>query len=136
MKRKAIFGLAVCFFLLLGSIAAREMKLTRDQADKSGKWVGLEKGVSYQGLSSKGEWPEVAVLRLSNDAYEEFRKNPATFVNKYTGKVFSKAVVDPSAAGVTLSAPQEPTGYWFIMMLHGHPSKTYFAAVPEPVEKP
>ena len=136
MKRKAILGLAVCFFLLLGTMAAREMKLTREVANQSGKWVGLGAGVSYQGLSSEREWPEVAVLRLSNDAYEEFRKSPAAFVNKYTGKVFSKAVVNPSEAGVTLSAPQEPNGYWFIMMLHGHPSKTYFAAVPEPVEKP
>jgi hypothetical protein len=136
MKRKAILGLAVCFFSLLGTITAREMKLISDQRDKGGKWVELRNGVSYQRLSSEAEWPEVAVLKLSNDAYEEFRKNPAAFVNKHTGKIFSKAVIDPSAAGVTLSAPQEPDGSWFILMDHGHPSRTYFAAVPEPVEKP
>jgi hypothetical protein len=134
MKRMAIFGLAVCSFLLLGTIVARETKLTSDQGDKSGKWVDLGKGVSYQRLSSDGEWPEVTVLRLSNDAYEEFRKNPAKFINNYTGKFFPKMVNDPSPAGVALAAPQEPNGFWFIIVPHGHPSTIYFGAVPEPVE--
>jgi hypothetical protein len=134
MKRIAIFGLAICFFLLLGTFVASEVKLTSDQGDKSGKWADLGKGVSYQRLSSEGEWPEVTVLRLSNTAYEEFRKNPAKFVNNYTGKFFPKLVNEPSAAGVALAAPQEPNGFWYILLPHGHPSTMYFAAVPEPVE--
>jgi len=136
MKRKAIFGLTGCFFLLLGTIVAREINSSSDQTDKAGKWMALAEGVSYQRLSSDEEWPEVVVLRLSNDAYENFRKNPAKFVNNYSGKLFSKRVNDPSPAGVTLQAPQEPNGHWFIIMNHGHPSRTYFAAVPEPEEKP
>jgi hypothetical protein len=134
MKRKSIFGLAVCFFLLLGTIAAQEMNSRNDRTDKSGKWVALGAGVSYQRLSSDGEWPEVAVLRLSNDAYEKFRESPAKFINNYKGRVFSKTVNDPSPAGVTLEAPQEPNGYWFVILSHGHPSISYFGAIPEPVE--
>jgi len=134
MKRIAIFGLAICFFLLLGTIVAREIKLTSDRGEKSGKWVDLGKGVSYQQLSSAGEWPEVTVLRLSTGAYEDFRKNPAQFVNHYKGKFFPEKVNEPSAPGVELAAPQQPDGYWFILLPHGHPSTMYFAAVPEPKE--
>lgn len=134
MKRIAIFGLAICFFLLLGTIVAREIKLTSDQGDKSSKWVDLGNGVFYQQLSSPGKWPEVIVLRLSIGAYEDFRKNPAKFVNHYKGKFFPEEVNEQSPAGVELAAPQQPDGYWFILIGHGRPSTMYFAAVPEPVE--
>lgn len=134
MKRIAILGLVMCFFLLLGNIFARGMKLTSDQGDKSTKWVKVREGVYFQQLWSDDEWPQVTVLKLSNDAYEEFRKSPAKFINNYTGKFFPTMVNDPSAAGVSLTAPQEPGGSWFVIVPHGHPSKTYFAAVPEPPE--
>jgi hypothetical protein len=134
MKRIAISGLAVCLFLLLGTIVAREMKLTNDQGEKPTKWIQVRDGVFYQQLWSDDEWPQVTVLKLSIDAYEEFRKNPAKFVNTYPGKFFPKMVKDPSAAGVSLTAPQEQNGYWFIIIPHGHPSTMYFGAVPEPVE--
>jgi hypothetical protein len=134
MKRITIFGLVVCFFLLPGNSFAPGMKLARDRGEKSTKWVKAEDGVSYQQLWSDDEWPQVTVLKLSNDAYEKFRKQPAKFINTYKGKFFPSAVQDPSAAGVTLSAPQEPNGSWLILINHGRPSGTYFGAVPEPPE--
>ena len=134
MKRIAIFSLVICSFLLLGNIFARGMKLTSDQGSKSTKWVqGQEEGVSYQRLWSDDEWPQVSVLKLSDDAYEEFRKNPAKFINN--NKIFPAPVNDPAGPGVLLTAPKEPGGYWYVLTPHGHPSTMYSAVVPEPPEK-
>jgi hypothetical protein len=135
MKRIAIFGLVVCLFLLLGNIFARGVKLIRDQGGKSTKWMQVQgkQGVYFQQLWSDDEWPQVAVLKLSDDAYEEFRKNPAKFIN--VNHIFPDMVQDPAGPGVSLTAPKEPGGFWFVLVSHGHPSKTYSAAVPEPLEK-
>jgi hypothetical protein len=132
MKRIAIFGSVVCLLLLLDNIFARGVKLTRDQEIKSTKWVQGKQGVYFQQLWSDNEWPQVAVLKLSDDAYEEFRKHPADFIN--ANHIFPQKVNDPSGPGVSLTAPKEPGGFWFVIVPHGHPSRTYSAAVPEPLE--
>jgi hypothetical protein len=132
MKRIAMFCLSVCFFLIVGSIFAREINLASHQGDKSSKWVKVKDGVYFQQLWSDDEWPQVVVLKLSNDAYEDFRRSPAKFIN--ANKFFPKLVIDPSAAGVSLTAPQESGGSWFVMISHGHSSRSYFGAVPEPPE--
>jgi hypothetical protein len=131
MKRIAIFGLVLCFFLLLGNVFAREKKLAPAQEKESTKWDLITKGVFVQRLWSKDEWPEVAVLKLSDDAYKEFREDSAKFIN--TSKIFP-AQVKPSGICVSLTAPQEPGGVWFVLIGHGRPSREYCAAIPEPEE--
>jgi hypothetical protein len=132
MKRMAVYFLLVCFLLILGSIFARGMKPASDQGDRSSKWMKVKDGVYFQQLWSADEWPQVAVLKLSNDAYEDFRRSPAKFVN--ANKLFPNLVVDPSAAGVSLTAPQESGGSWFVTICHAHSSRSYSGAIPEPPE--
>ena len=135
MKRIAIFGLVLCTCLLVWNVFSQEMKPSKSEENKPTKWVKVAEGVSVQKLWSDDEWPQVIVLRLSNHAYQEFIKNPARFINSYPKEFFPVMVKDPSLAGVSLTAPQEPDGYWYVLFPHGRPSSSYYAAVPEPPEK-
>jgi len=134
MKRIAILGL-MCICFLLGIVFSRGMKPANAEGNKTTKWMKAAEGVYFQQLWNDDEWPQVTVLRLSTEAYEDFRKNPAKFINSYTKKLFPVLVREPSPAGVSLIAPQEPGGYWYVIVNHGHPSTFYYAAVPEPPEK-
>ena len=132
MKRIAIPASLIFSLMLLGVVLTRGMRPTMTQQGKSTKWVKSEDGVYYQLLSSGDEWPQTTVLKLSKEAYEDFSKNPAKFINEH--RFFSKPVKDPLPACASLMAPQESGGDWFVIVLHAHPSIGYCAAVPEPPE--
>ncbi|HTP69060.1 MAG TPA: hypothetical protein VMJ35_09165 [Dongiaceae bacterium] len=129
MRRTAHYFLVIGSFLLVGTLVARQARSARDQ-DQSNKWIDKGNGVSLQVVSNRDEWPELAVLKLTNDAYGAFTKNPAGFINNV--KVFSVPVRDPSPAGVTLIAPQDAAGGYYVMVAHGHTSTSYTASVPAP----
>jgi len=135
MKRIEIFGLILCLCFLAWNVVSQGTKSTNAEENKSTKWVKVAEGVYVQQLWTGDEWPQVIVLKLSNHAYEEFKKNPAKFVNSYPKKFFPVMVKDPSLAGVSLTAAQEPDGDWYVIFPHGRPSSSYYAAVPEPPEK-
>jgi hypothetical protein len=102
--------------------------------DSQNHWVDKGGGSWFQLVSSKDELAEVGVLKLTNDAYGTFRNNPAKFMNEHN--LFSKPVNDPSPAGVSLTAPQDPAGFFYVVIAHGHMSNTYSAAVPTPPTPP
>jgi hypothetical protein len=134
MKRIAILGL-MCICFLLGITFSRAIKPANAEGNKTTKWMKAAEGVYFQQLWNDDEWPQVIVLKFSNHAYEEFRTSPAKFINSYPKKFFPVSVNEPSPAAVTLMAPQEPDGYWYVIVSHGRPSTSYYAAIPEPPEK-
>ena len=134
MKRIVFACVAVCSFLLLGTVIAGELKSTRDQDGTQNRWLDKGGGIWFQLVSNKDEWPEIGVLKLTNDAYGVYRNNPAKFMND--NSLFSKPVNDPSPAGVALTAPQDSGGLWYVIIGHGHMSNTYSAALPAPPTPP
>jgi hypothetical protein len=134
MKRIATIGLLVCVSLMgVVSASAQETKSTHADEKESTKWKQLGPGLSVQKLWSKHEWPQVAVLKMSDDVYQKFKENPAVFIN--TNKIFPVAVKDPTGPTVTLKAPQQSGGVWMLILAHGKTSIVYSAAVPEPLEQ-
>lgn len=136
MKRIALACLAVCAFLLLGILIARESQPTQGQQGGSqNAWISKGDGVFFQLVSGKDEWPEIGVLKLTNDAYASFSQSPAKFINNHS--LFSRPVIDPSPASVSLNAPQDPAAaFYYAVISHGHMSTTYTAAVPAPAPPP
>jgi hypothetical protein len=132
VKRLTIPSLVVCFLLLQGNAFAQQDKSSVEQGTTSTKWEKIKDGVWVQRLWSKNEWPQVAVLKLSDAEYKEFREDTAKFVNFH--KVFPVKVNEPAGPGVSLSAPRDPSGYWLVLIGHGAGSVMYTAAVPEPPE--
>jgi hypothetical protein len=101
MKRIArISALSCCALVLVvgGTTLAqmKDQKVEMTQSQRPPVWVALSKGVEVIRLWDMAKppttEPEIAILRLSNDKYAEYRKAPKEFVNKY--KVYSKDVRD------------------------------------------
>jgi hypothetical protein len=132
MKRMAIFSLVTFFWLLHGNVFAQQKLSPDDPGKGSTKWEMIKDGVWVQRLWSKDEWPQIAILKLSDDAYREFREDPAKFIN--SNKIFPVPVQQPAGPGASLSARKEPGGVWLVMLPHGRPSTMYWAAAPEPPE--
>jgi hypothetical protein len=132
MKPITVVGLVVCV-LLIGTVLTRETKLAHADERESTEWKQLRPGISVQRLWGKDEWPQVAVLKVSNDMYQKFTRNPADFIN--TNKIFPVSVQDPTGANVSAKAPQESGGVWLVVLVHGKTSTCYSAAVPEPPEQ-
>jgi hypothetical protein len=131
MKPITTIGLVACV-LLIGTVLARETKLAHADENQSANWKQLGPGTSVQRLWSKDEWPQVAVLKISNDMYQKFTRNAADFIN--THKIFPVSVQDPTGPNVSAKAPQESGGVWLVILVHGRTSTCYSAAVPEPPE--
>jgi hypothetical protein len=131
MKPITTIGLVVCV-LLMGAVLKRDTKLAHADETASKNWKQLGPGISVQRLWGKDEWPQVAVLKVSNDMYQNFTRNAADFIN--TNKIFPVSVQDPTGANVSAKAPQESGGVWLVILVHGRTSTCYSAAVPEPPE--
>lgn len=78
-------------------------------------------------------FPQVSILRVSNEAYRKFSKHPKEFVeflNK--NRIFSKPVII-AGPWVTLSSVEEesePPG-WVLTAVHGHMSTVVVSALPQ-----
>lgn len=100
------------------------------------KWHKLKEGVEILKvweLEGKDAYPQLALVRVSNDDYFKFSKDPKgfmSFVN--TNKVFSKDVV-VSGPWVTLSAIDQKADQlgWVLTLLHGKLSWLIVSALPQ-----
>ena len=77
-------------------------------------------------------FPQVSILRVSNERYRKFFENPkgfGEFVNQH--KIFSKDVIT-AGPWMTLSSVEQqadPPG-WVLTALHGHMSTAVVSALP------
>jgi hypothetical protein len=141
MKWIAAFALALCLLFLLPKTTfaqnadapnppAKEKQ--KEEKPPATKWTVLRDGVSLQRLWIGREYPEIAVLKLSDDKRNEFLDAPAKFINGFS--IFPKPVRDPAGPCVSLTAIREPQGPWIVIVTHSRPSAMYCAIVPEPPE--
>lgn len=133
MKRMAFFCLVICFLLLQGGAVAQHKESPSVREQESTKWEPVKDGIWVQRLWSKDEWPQIAVLKLSADAFKEFGKDPAKLIND--NHIFPAQVQHPAGPGVSLTADKEPGGVWVVTVVHGRPSRAYYSSVPEPPKK-
>lgn len=117
------------------SVIEQAVGLTRWETEKCGIWDQLAPGVweAYisRFASEKDEElkPEFAVLRLSTERYDEFRKDRKGFFNRY--RVFEK---DLREQELFAAEPQQSEGklqYWYLLAIHWPGSSGGCHAYPE-----
>ncbi|MBV8051436.1 MAG: hypothetical protein JOZ80_09620 [Acidobacteriaceae bacterium] len=84
-------------------------------------------------LNPHDEFPEISILKLTNEEYQKFAKHPkgfVEFVNKH--KIFSKPVI-VAGPWVTLSSVEEEpeTHGWILTGVHGKLSTLIISALPQ-----
>jgi hypothetical protein len=84
-------------------------------------------------LNGADVYPQVAILRVSDEIYEKFSRDPSKlfqFVNK--NKVFSKPV-KTAGPWVTLSSVEQESDppEWTLTIIHGHLSGMIVSALPD-----
>jgi hypothetical protein len=84
-------------------------------------------------LDGHDSFPQVSILKVSNQEYEKFAKHPKGFVeflNKH--KLFSKPVI-VAGPWVTLSSVEEEpeTDGWILTGIHGKLSTVIVSALPQ-----
>lgn len=73
--------------------------------------------------------PEFAVIRLTSEKYEEFKKDRKEFVNKH--KVFDKEVKKQDLFSETTPKKEDPdNSYWYLVVVHWPSSTAAIASYP------
>lgn len=113
--------------LLQGQACAQEKTVPTEKpaaarSNTPPQWKTVGDGIPVIKLweTAGPEWPQIAMLDLSNEQYKKLKNDPSTFTNGY--KIFPKAV-QPGAHCTELEAP--PKGYegrWFVVLYHRRPS--------------
>jgi len=134
MKWITMFALSMCSLLLLpGESFAQAAEAQKTPAKPTTKWKTLGDGARIQRLWTDDEYPEVAVLELSDGEYKEFIQDVASYLNK--NKVFPKPVNSPAGPCAAVAAPNKDDGKWFIVISHDRTSNIYCGVIPEPSGK-
>ncbi len=104
MKRTTTLGLLVSclLFLLAGGLgfaqdaAKKAAPKAAEKKPRSPKWETLADGIQVLRLwnTTGPESPEIAMLRLSEDEYKEFDKDPKKYINDRFPKIFPEKVND------------------------------------------
>lgn len=127
MRRIAICGLLVFSLLLIGAsgfLVAQE-QTKRAQKEKSPTWTEVAPGVWRTELGT--DEPDIAVLRLSDQEYKEFFKDPKKYFNSH--HVFPKEVNKAEGAG----DDPPPTGAgWIVVATHVPYSTATYVSWPAP----
>jgi len=107
---------------------------TARRTARSGKygsttWKKLTQGASVLKLWGKDDWPQLAILSLTRDAFKKFRKNPKKFLNDFS--IFDPPVIQ---ANPFSTIPQDiaynPRAL-IIPIVHGRASHAGWTIVPE-----
>ena len=124
MKRASLIGIVV--LILLSSAAAQKSKP---------EWQSLEDGVQvFKMWESVGpDQPQVAILQLTNEKYEEFKKDPKAFVDGHN--IFPEKVRPEARLVQMLRAPKGYTGKWAVTCFH-RVSHLRCASIPFETEEP
>jgi hypothetical protein len=115
MRRVWVAGVFLCVVVLAASSTSY---LAEEKPCCS--WETVAPGVQVLKLWEKAklEWPQVAVLQISNEMYEKIQKNPPAFLNEY--KIFPNPVrLQPMRhLMVPLAPPKGYDGAWTIICSH------------------
>lgn len=126
MKRIAIgSALVLCLLLMLASgfLPAQEAKPS--QQEKQPVWTKIATGQWRTELGT--DEPDIAVLRLSDEEYKEFFKDPKEYFNSH--HTFPKKVNKAEAAG----EDPPPTGAgWIVVATHTPYSTATYVSWPAP----
>lgn len=126
MKRIATGTLLFLSLLLMrasGFLSAQEAKPSAPA--KQPAWTQIASGLWRTELGP-GE-PDIAVLRLSDDEYKEFFKDPKGYFN--THHVFPKNVNKAKAAG---DDPPPTQSGWIVVAIHTPYSTSHYVSWPVP----
>jgi hypothetical protein len=96
---------------------------------QTSKWEPVKKGAVVQRLWRLGEWPQIAVLKLSAQVFDEFTNNPAKFING--NKLFPAAVQTPAGPGASLIAKDGIRGAQIVVIIHKKASRAPWVSIPE-----
>jgi len=140
MKRTTIPALLVWSLVFVSGARGQETPSRTDNpSSKALQWetVGAIKVLRIWQLDSPDTYPQIAILRVTNDDYQKFVQNPDAlrqFANKT--KVFPKDVnkVGPWESLSNLNYA-DPPGF-VITLLHQRTSMIVVAGVQEPPEPP
>jgi hypothetical protein len=116
--------LSLLFVLASGLLLAQE-ETKRAQQEKPPTWTQVTPGIWRTELGT-GE-PDIAVLRLSDEEYKEFFKDPKQYFNSH--HVFPKPVNKAEESG----EDPPPTGAgWIVVATHNPYSTATYVSWPAP----
>lgn len=138
MRQLRLVALLLCVLGVLTTASfaqgTPEKAVAKEKAAKKkppAHWVKLEDGVEVLRLFDADvgpTWPEIAVLRLSEAKYEEFRKDETEFVN--SRHVFSKDT--RSVMGLSrpnrAKAKKGKADDWYVTLDHDITSDTLYVS--------
>jgi hypothetical protein len=140
MKRTIIIAIFLCSLVLLQGQAWAQVKPnpTGKPAEAQSKatlqWE-LADGIQVMRLwkvEGASVWPQIAILRMSNDNYLKFFQDPKGFMKFVNDqKIFSKDVIEVGP-WVSLSSvdPKDHSPDWAITVLHRPQSRIFVSALP------
>lgn len=102
----------------------------KNSTSKLAKWDTLKDGTRVLRLweTIGPEWPQLALLELTNEQYKKLIENPTEYINQRS--IFPKDV-NPGASCVGMVPPSRDfTGLWYVAVAHKYPSGAAAAAYP------
>jgi hypothetical protein len=134
VKRAVMIGIGLALLGVCVPVHAQEAAQEKKPASAPAKtkatkiWQRVADGVWEAKIPSfpydkKEEYkPEFAVIRLTPERYEEFKKDRKEFVNKH--KIFDKEVKKQDLFSETTPKKEDPDdSYWYLVVVHW-PSST------------
>lgn len=130
---KRIFALSVASLCLLLLVPGAPVPLAGSEPPPSMigtptgsalPWERVDEGVDVIRLSehlTTGMKSEAVLLRLTDARHKELNDLEEEFLNRYTGKIFSKGIngMTPCTGQIRDGGPSDRTGlYWYAMMPH------------------
>jgi hypothetical protein len=105
------------------------------RSDVSVKWENVDgpQALRVWQLEGPNIYPQISVLRVSNDAYLKFSQDPKSFMNFVNAhKVFSKDVI-VAGPWVSLSSVDQKSNPpdWVLTIVHGKKSTMIVSALPQ-----
>lgn len=153
MKWKFVVGLAAILMWVCASYLwshEKQANQEKQQVEVSNKATAEKPPAHWESLPNDSrvlrlwdatgpQWPQLALLDLSKEMYQEMQKDQSTFINKY--KIFPNKV-QPAARYTELqTTPDKYTGRYIVFSLHRPSSGNLGASAPmewgtEPSGKP
>lgn len=141
MKRAIMAGFFLCSLVLLQGEARAQRKtiltgkLAAARSDASFQWENVDGAQVARLWQVEGAsvYPQISVLRVSNNTYLKFSRDPKgfmKFVNAH--KVFSKDVIvaGPWVSLSSVDQKDDPPD-WVLTLVHGKMSTMIVAALPQ-----
>jgi hypothetical protein len=141
MKRWIITGFFLFSLVLVEGLISPQQKTiltgttVAARSDVSIKWENVDgrQVLRVWQLEGPNIYPQISVLRVSNDAYLKFSQDPKGFMNFVNAhKVFSKDVI-VAGPWVSLSSVDQRSNPpdWVLTIVHGKKSTMIVSALPQ-----